>query len=87
MDYYKTMNKNKVWINTTIHCNIVTVNKPYLQFGCLKGTRWAFFGGKTTHSTQSCKGKYIPPGFEPPDRWVTGRTLYHWAIWLADDWA
>ena len=28
-----------------------------------------------------------PIGIRTTDPWITKRTLYHWAIWLADEWA
>ncbi len=53
----------------------------------IKGTKWAVFGGKRIHSTLCWKGSIVSAGIRTPDPWVAKRTIYHWAIWLADEWA
>ncbi len=53
----------------------------------LKGTKWTVFGGKRIHSMWYWKGSIVSASIRTPDPWVTKQTLYHWAIWLADEWA
>ncbi len=52
----------------------------------LKGTKWVVFRGKRIHSTWYWKGSIVSAGIRTPDPWVARRTIYHWAIWLTDEW-
>ncbi len=53
----------------------------------VKGTKWAVFGGKRIHSMLYWKGSIVSAGIRTPDPWVAKRTIYHWATWLAHEWA
>ncbi len=50
----------------------------------IKGTKWAVFGGKRIHSMLYWKESIVSAGIRTPDLWVA---IYHWATWLADEWA
>ncbi len=52
-----------------------------------KGTRWAFLWRKQDSLYGILTRKIVSAGIQTPDPWVTEGTPYHWAIWLADDWA
>ena len=53
----------------------------------LTGTKWTVFRGKKIHSTWHWKGSIVSAGIWTLDPWITRQTLYHWAVWLGDEWA
>ena len=75
--------------NITLICSFCILNlaetffwEPTSRF---KGTKWTLFGGKRIHSTWYWKGSFVSAGIRTPNPWITKWTLYHWAVWLADE--
>ncbi len=78
--YYRDWSLCHLCQNSTVKWNM----SLHLWF---KGTKWAIFEGKRIHSTLYWTGSIVSAGIRTPGPWVTKRILYHWAIWLADEWA